>query len=249
MPDQEVNRAEALKIILKSAGIECETGDTELTFTDINPDEWYYKYLWEGVDRNIVKGYEDSTFKPEETVNLSEALKMIINTNQLVALDPESQDGFFADADPEAWYAKYLNYASENGLIYPDADNNIKPGKTLTRADLIYMIYREKTGIFSGEIEYGQATYYGELFNGMGTASGDTFDQTAMTAAHKTLPFDTKVRVTNLANNQTVEVRINDRGPYGEGRIIDLSQSAFEEIGSLGTGILNVEVEIIYPEE
>ncbi|OIP81039.1 hypothetical protein AUK45_02290 [Candidatus Peregrinibacteria bacterium CG2_30_44_17] len=81
----------------------------------------------------------------------------------------------------------------------------------------------------------------------MGTASGEPFDETEMTAAHKTLPFGTYVRVTNLANNQTVEVKINDRGPYGEGRIIDLSKSAFKEIGALSTGVLNVEVEIIYP--
>ncbi len=248
MPDQEVNRAEALKIILESAGIECESGDTELTFTDINTEEWYYKYLWEGVNRNIIQGYDDSTFKPDATVNLSEALKMIVNTNQLVATYPESPDDFFADADSEAWYAKYLNYAAENGLIYPDSENNIEPDKTLTRADLAYIVYRQETGMFSGEIEYGIASYYGELFEGMGTASGETFDQEALTAAHKTLPFDTYVRVTNLSNNQTVEVRINDRGPYTEGRIIDLSEAAFEEIGSLGSGILNVEIEVIYPE-
>ena len=246
-PSQEVNRVEALKMILESAGIECEAGETEIEFNDIEIESWYYKYLWEGVDRNIIEGYKDGTFKPEDTINLSEALKMIVNANQLVSVYPESAEDFFADADAEAWYAKYINFASENGLIYPDSGNNIEPGKTLTRADLIYIIYRQETAAFSGNIEYGQATYYGNIFEGMGTASGEPFDETEMTAAHKTLPFGTYVRVTNLANNQTVEVKINDRGPYGEGRIIDLSKSAFKEIGALSTGVLNVEVEIIYP--
>ena len=247
-PDDEVNRVEALKIILKSADIDCSSGTTESIFTDVVGTEWYYEYLSVGIERNIVSGYDDGTFQPDNPVNLAEALKILVNTNELVATNPQGED-FYTDAETDAWYSGYLNYAGENGLVYADAENNIYPSDNLTRAELAYIIYRYETGYFSGEMEYGKATYYGNIFNGMGTASGEIFDETAMTAAHKTLPFGTNVRVTNLANNQTVEVYINDRGPYGEGRIIDLSKSAFEQIGSLGTGVLNVEDEIIYPEE
>lgn len=77
------------------------------------------------------------------------------------------------------------------------------------------------------------------------TASGERFDQDDLTAAHRTLPFDSRVRVTNLENGKTVEVRINDRGPYGRGRIIDLSRAAAKIIGMIERGIVPVTVEIL----
>ncbi|EKD48216.1 MAG: Rare lipoprotein A [uncultured bacterium] len=70
-----------------------------------------------------------------------------------------------------------------------------------------------------------------------------------MTAAHKTLPFGTIVRVTNLENGKTIEVTINDRGPYVEGYVLDLSKVAFQMLGRLSTGVLSVEYEIVYPTE
>ncbi|PRX99078.1 septal ring lytic transglycosylase RlpA family protein [Allonocardiopsis opalescens] len=77
------------------------------------------------------------------------------------------------------------------------------------------------------------------------TASGETFDPTAMTAAHRTLPFDTRVQVTNPDNGRSVIVRINDRGPYIDGRCLDLSTAAFEEIASLDQGVVDVEWAIV----
>jgi rare lipoprotein A len=77
------------------------------------------------------------------------------------------------------------------------------------------------------------------------TANGEQFDPDAMTAAHKTLPFDTRVRVTNLSNGKSVTVRINDRGPYVDGRCLDLSRAAFEAISSLDAGVANVRYEVL----
>jgi rare lipoprotein A len=77
------------------------------------------------------------------------------------------------------------------------------------------------------------------------TSSGEHFNQLASTAAHKTLPFGTKVQVTNLKNNQSVVVKINDRGPFMEDRIIDLTRYAFSRIGDTDTGILDVKIEVI----
>src|SRR4249919_962127 len=74
--------------------------------------------------------------------------------------------------------------------------------------------------------ESGKASYYSDKFDGRKTASGAVFSQHKLTAAHKTLPFGTKVKVTNLSNGKTVKVRINDRGPFVEGRILDLSKKA-----------------------
>ena len=91
----------------------------------------------------------------------------------------------------------------------------------------------------------GVASYYGKKFHGRKTASGERFNMQAMTAAHKTLPFGTKVRVTNPSNGRSVIVRINDRGPYAHGRTIDLSRAAAQEIGIISRGHGTVELDIV----
>ena len=88
----------------------------------------------------------------------------------------------------------------------------------------------------------GIASWYGKDFHGKKTSNGETYDMYAMTAAHKTLPLGTYVRVHNLENNRTLEVRINDRGPFVRGRIIDLSYTGAKEIGIVGPGTARVEV-------
>ncbi|MEA5462643.1 septal ring lytic transglycosylase RlpA family protein [Leptothoe sp. PORK10 BA2] len=91
----------------------------------------------------------------------------------------------------------------------------------------------------------GMASWYGPGFHGRTSASGESFNQHAMTAAHRTLPFGTQVRVTNLNNGQQVVVRINDRGPYSHGRIIDLSAGAARAIGLQSAGVGPVQVEVL----
>ena len=98
-------------------------------------------------------------------------------------------------------------------------------------------------------IEVGFASWYGGKFQGRQTANGERFDTKKLTAAHKTLAFGTFVRVTNLENNLSVEVRINDRGPFIEGRIIDLSRAAADVIGMAGKGIALVKVEPVETEK
>ena len=90
--------------------------------------------------------------------------------------------------------------------------------------------------------ETGKASYYADKFNGRKTANGQTFRQGKRTAAHKTLPFGTKVKVKNLSNGRTVKVRINDRGPFVAGRIIDLSKKAARRLDMVNTGVANVEI-------
>ena len=97
------------------------------------------------------------------------------------------------------------------------------------------------------QVQTGKASFYADKFEGIQTASGEKYRHKKLTGAHKTLPFGTKVRVTNLANEKTVEVVINDRGPYVEGRVIDLSKAAAEELGFLNNGIADVKVEVIDP--
>lgn len=91
----------------------------------------------------------------------------------------------------------------------------------------------------------GKASFYADKFEGRPTASGEKYKHNRLTAAHKTLPFGTKVRVTNLTNNQSIEVVVNDRGPYVDGRIIDLSKSAAEKLGFVSLGLVDVKIEVI----
>lgn len=91
----------------------------------------------------------------------------------------------------------------------------------------------------------GQASWYGQRHHGRRTASGERFDQHALTAAHRSLPFGSRVKVTHLRSQRSVVVRINDRGPYGRGRIIDLSRAAAERLGMLRSGVAPVRVERI----
>lgn len=92
----------------------------------------------------------------------------------------------------------------------------------------------------------GRASFYGKDFHGQKTASGDIFHMDSMTAAHRTLPFNTVVRVTNLENNKSVTVRINDRGPARRNRDIDLSKGAAAMLDFVEEGVIKVKMEILY---
>ena len=91
----------------------------------------------------------------------------------------------------------------------------------------------------------GPASWYGPGFHGRQTANGERYDQNGLTAAHKTLPFGTKVRVTNNKNGKSVVVRINDRGPYHGNRVIDLSKGAAQAVGLTSSGVAPVKIEVL----
>jgi rare lipoprotein A len=97
----------------------------------------------------------------------------------------------------------------------------------------------------SGFVQEGRASWYGEQFHGRKTSNGEIYDMHAMTAAHKTLPMGVYVKVTNLDNGQQTVVRVNDRGPFVSGRIIDLSFSAATKVGVVGPGTAPVRVEAL----
>ena len=103
---------------------------------------------------------------------------------------------------------------------------------------------KEKTSN-SGSSQSGIASYYSKGLDGSKTASGERHHMTEMVAAHKTLPFGTRVKVTNLSNGKEVVVKINDRGPFVKGRVIDLSYGAFSKIENPGKGITKVKLDVL----
>jgi len=97
----------------------------------------------------------------------------------------------------------------------------------------------------SAYTEEGNASWYGVPFHGRRASNGEVYDMHKLTAAHRTLPFDTVVRVTNLSNGKSTVVRITDRGPFVDNRIIDLSMAAAREVDSIGPGVVPVRLEIL----
>jgi rare lipoprotein A len=97
----------------------------------------------------------------------------------------------------------------------------------------------------AGHAQRGVASWYGPQFHGRRTANGEIYDMHGLTAAHRTLPFDTWVRVTNLDNGRSVDLRINDRGPFVKGRVLDVSYAAAQRLGMVGTGTAPVEIRVL----
>ena len=112
---------------------------------------------------------------------------------------------------------------------------------------LLVFLFVSSFYIFAGKVYKSSATasYYGEAFHGKKTSNGETFNMKDYTCAHKSLPFDTILRVTNLSNGKSVKVRVNDRGPFVVGREIDLSKAAAVKLDMLGTGTATVKIEIV----
>ncbi len=254
-PENLINRIEALKIILeanktinnnyieqnKLGGDNFLTNLDLVSFSDIYKSQWYFPYIKKAVEEGIVQGYEDGTFKPLKTVNRVESFKMVMEDDN-VALS-EVTENPFADVNMNEWFAPYIQEAKLREIIYVMMNNTVNPGREMTRskfAELVYRYMKSKQGSM-----FGKGSYYSDSLEGNGTSSGEPYRAAELTAAHKTLPFNTMVKVTNLANGAEVVVRINDRGPFVTGRVIDLSRSAFEAIAHPGTGVIWVEYEII----
>lgn len=121
----------------------------------------------------------------------------------------------------------------------------------MKRFILVIIMMISTFGIYSFKInatdakKTSYASYYHDKFNGRKTASGEVFDNAKFTAANRTLPFGTSIKVTNLNNGKEVIVKVNDRGPYHSTRALDMSKAAFDEIGDTGNGTIPVEYEIV----
>lgn len=115
----------------------------------------------------------------------------------------------------------------------------------LMALSLIALPVLAQAGDVRSQIGEGMASYYGSEFAGSRTANGERFDPASFTAAHRSLSFNSRVAVTNLANGKEVIVRINDRGPWGKGRIIDISHAAARAIGMHHSGTARVKLELL----
>ncbi len=250
-PKQNISRAEALKIFLLASKTITDTKavineNKESPLSDVPANSWFAPYISIAKEKNIITGYDDGSFKPENPINLAESLKMYfeaINTANDGQIDFEASiNENFIDVAPDAWFSKYTSYAGFRQIINIYSDNTINPNQLMTRgylAEIIYRTIQNKEGL-----EFGKATYY----FGIPGKENDSYDQELMTTAHQTLPKGTILQVTNLANGKSVKVKITDRGPYGPGRVLDLSKKAFAKIASPSEGVINIQFVQVSPE-
>lgn len=114
---------------------------------------------------------------------------------------------------------------------------------------ILSILFLSSLSLIGQSEEFGVASYYADVFDGKNTASGEVYNKTKMTAAHKELPFGTMIRVTRLDNKKSVVLRVNDRGPFISGRVVELSTSGAKKIGLIRDGIAEVKVEVVKERE
>jgi len=155
--------------------------------------------------------------------------------------EPQSKGGYYKDDGPQ-------DNPPANLAEVPDAEPKLEPlHRYANRPYQVFGTSYVPLAQLQPFRERGLASWYGRRFHGQRTASGEVYDMYAMTAAHPTLPIPSYVRVKNLANGRSIVVRVNDRGPFHPGRIVDLSYVAAFKLGLLGPGSAQVELEAVLP--
>ncbi len=148
-PEQLINRAEALKIILEGSNIETPDQIESSDFSDVKTDDWFARYVVGAQQIGIVNGNPDGTFAPGRNVNRAEFVKMILEANKF---NQEKWQGLqmFPDVAEDAWFTPYMNYAGQAGLISQDQDGNLNPGEEIDRGEVAEIMYIMKV-ILNGE--------------------------------------------------------------------------------------------------
>lgn len=167
-PERTVNRAEALKMVLLSAGISVNKGLFQTGYPDVPLDAWYAGYVMEGTLRGIVEGNPDGSFAGDRTVNKAEFLKMVTQTFQVDLLVHQNlTTPVSADVASNSWFAPYLSYAKTVGLTYPTLDDRLDPGKLLTRGECAQIVHKMGLIKFGGPAQESLAIAEAKLIDAL----------------------------------------------------------------------------------
>jgi len=247
--------------------------DEKMQFKDIDLEDWYIPYLKESIHRNLVRGYVDGTIKPQQQVSLAELLTILMRAakakNPDMVVNLSLLPSYIAESE---WYAEGIAFGLEQKLIGVEEGKRLAPFYNLNRGEAVIIVYNyivlgkkiagepvpttttttetqivAATNVNSSLLDFtesGVASYYGYGVDGSNTASGEKLDVNAYQVAHKTLPFNSVVTITNPANGKWVKARVIDRGPHIDGRIVDLTPSAFEAIADLSAGVVKVDLTV-----
>lgn len=241
-PNQTINRAEALKMLLYAIKGVNTINKNSFSFPDVKAGDWFYSAVLQAWNNYLVQGYPDKLFHPEKTINLAEAIKMLVLQEGDAV--PQVSEKPYSDVETTDWFAPYAKVAKDKTLVLEERKTgDFNGGTELNRGTFSDIIYRALKAA-EGSV-FARASWYADFSSKVKiTASGQPLDNTRFTAAHKTLPFGTKLLITSLSSGKQVEVVINDRGPYVTGVDLDLSKSAFEALAPAGAGIVTVEYKI-----
>lgn len=155
-PDQEVNRAEALKMFLLGMGVGVnENSSAGLLFSDVNTEAWYAPYVGTAVTEGVVQGYADNTFRPEQTVNRAEAMKMLALAGGIDISKPSISP--FMDIGIDAWYSGYAEFAKNQNIVPPQTDGLWHGEDAMTRGEIAEMVYRLQL-VLSSEMPFEEST-------------------------------------------------------------------------------------------
>ncbi len=229
-------RSEVLKILTLSSKTPLRQ-DHALSFPDVPSDAWYKNYLTTAHSLGYIEGFPDGNFYPSRNVSWAEFVKMLVFFFDIPVEEEKSG---------EEWYDRFFMAAEEFNIL---PDEMVDPAEVIVRGDAAELTYRAlkvKEGWFKEPYRFrgaGEASYYHDSLSGNGTANGELYDPEDLTAAHRTLPFGTYLRVYH--GDKSVIVRVNDRGPYHEERVLDLSKKAFELLSPLSRGVIGVEFEMV----
>jgi len=218
--EKHLTRADAYLLIWET--VNRPAFETAKSYDDVAEDDRGYLEISFGKRRGILSDIDN--FRSDELVTLRDALMWVYRTRNVREL-PDMQ---------EVHLPSMMN-------DFPLLKDDSRPlDGRVTRTDLLSFIAK-----LDGQLrkEVHEVSFYADDFHGNGTAFGDIFDMHALTAAHRSFPSNTLVKVTNVENKKYVVVRINDRGPYVDGRDMDLSKAAFEAIAPMGQGVLRATFE------
>jgi len=239
-PNNEVSKAELFAILYRitpSTVLDTFTIDQNIKTNDLDPNQWFYTSAMFALQNEITSLNSEQNYNYEYKLNRADFIQAVykyknwlnkkLNPTQEVIKEVKVIKE--VEAKPET---EEQSTQTEETTEPVTEDSNTATSSNTSSEDL------------SNFNESGVASYYSRNLTGAKTASGEIFDAEELVAAHKTLPFGTIVKVTNPENNKWVKVRIIDRGPYIDGRVIDLSPSAFESLASLSAGLVKVVLTI-----
>jgi len=228
-PNKTVTKAELYTLLFRLVPKDLQQISPVPLAKDINENDWYYDGLRFALTQKINNTDTDGNINPLRELNRGHVAQFISDYN----------DWYKEKTEPVSLPTPNIQPQVNTTTQQPTTTQTPQPTSNPFDPSSL------ESNNDQNATEFGDASFYADIFEGRITASGEVFSQNKLTAAHKTLPFGAVVRVTNRENNKDITVTINDRGPFTEGRVIDLSKTAFLSIADLNKGVVNVNMEVI----
>ena len=244
-PEKTMNRAEALKMLYVGVKEDIDLSpSSEQVFPDVKTTEWYAPYVAHAQSQGVVKGYPDGSFKPANSINKAEALKILLNIVQEDTNNVSSEAIASFSAGQKLWYAPFLLRSYDLGLVDALNPEEYTLAGDVTRGELAEMLYRvlyiREKGLPAYPVyDTGRVSYYSDTLAGNNTSSGEKYDPQLFTAAHREAPLKSFIQVIDPASKKSVLVRVNDRGPGDVKGVADLSRAAFEVFYTTSKGVFD----------